>query len=81
MLDGLFGHDGRPRPVFEFDLKDGSSFWVPLPAYTIKQIREMLDDLAQRGLEATINGKTRFATGAWMGNKRYQRKQNRKSAE
>jgi hypothetical protein len=36
---------GPPRPYFQFEMKSGKSFWVPLPIYTGIQIRQMMNML------------------------------------
>jgi hypothetical protein len=49
-IPGIFGFDNRPRPLFEFELRSGESFWIPLSVYQNRQINEMLEALRARGI-------------------------------
>lgn len=79
LVEGFIVRDGRPRPLFEYHLKSGDYFWVPLSAFAIKDIRAILLKLAEHDVPIKITGGTRFATGAWMGSKKFNVKRKPKS--
>lgn len=61
--DGGFSVDGKPRPYIQFDLKDGSDFWVPLPIFGRRDLSLMLDYIREKGVPLKIEGRIRFVTG------------------
>ncbi len=50
LLSGLYGFDGRPRPLVEIEFKSGGTCWVPLSAYTRTAVLSVVDAIRRGGV-------------------------------
>jgi hypothetical protein len=47
---GILSLDGRPRPLIEFSLRSGESFWIPFSIYSKTTIEDIQNALISRGV-------------------------------
>jgi hypothetical protein len=50
-VPGKLRGDNRPRPLLEFSLRSGRTFWIPLAIYQKRQIEELLTRLREHGVD------------------------------